>query len=319
MDMPGYLDYGKIMQMNPFAAYQANQHMDLAKQFQDQKYQQEQNTTNKGTLENIFSAQDNPNRVESRILQNEGQGLLNEGQGYKNRTDKLGAERAEAMHQNNLNADQRAAALKMSDDDMKKFDYHVGELLRHPDPTQRAEGAKLQTYLSSYQAERRKAADAMALQQEQTRSHLGGINAQQEGQKNLEQMRIDAGKYKKGDPQGTTSSIYNSLYSGKIKLNEMPAVFTFAANGESDPASKQFLLNEAAKAEALIKQKPLAGKTGEIDAAAMTEMPARTQSNIYGNPQSTPQMTPQDAAALDWAKANPNDPRSAKILQKLGR
>jgi hypothetical protein len=198
MDMPGYLDYGKIMQMNPFAAYQANQQMDLAKQFQDQKYQQEQNTTNKGTLENIFSAQNNPNKVQGQILQNEGQGLLNESQGYKNRTDRLGAERAEANQQNVLSADQRAAALKMSEDDMKAFDFHVGELLRNPDPAQRAEGAKLQTYLSSYQAERRKAADELTKAGEASRIHAGSAER-------IANANIEAGRWDKAAKGGNLS------------------------------------------------------------------------------------------------------------------
>jgi hypothetical protein len=31
------------------------------------------------------------------------------------------------------------------------------------------------------------------------------------------------------------------------------------------------------------------------------------------------QLTPQDQEALAWANANPNDPRSAQIKQRLGR
>lgn len=30
------------------------------------------------------------------------------------------------------------------------------------------------------------------------------------------------------------------------------------------------------------------------------------------------QINPQDQQALQWAKANPNDPRAAAILQRLG-
>jgi hypothetical protein len=226
MDMPGYLDYGKIMQMNPFAAYQANQQMDLDKQFQDQKYQQEQNTTNKGTLENIFSAQDNPNRVESRILQNEGQGLLNEGQGYKNRTDKLSTERFEANQQNVLSADQRAAALKMSEDDMKAFDFHVGELLRNPDPAQRAEGAKLQTYLSSYQAERRKAADELTKAGEASRIHAGSAER-------IANANIEAGRWDKAAKGG--SSLSFSMQLSKMKVPEQLTALQGALATGIDP------------------------------------------------------------------------------------
>jgi len=226
MDMPGYLDYGKIMQMNPFAAYQANQQMDLAKQFQDQKYQQEQNTTNKGTLENIFSAQNNPNKVQQQILQNEGLGLSNENMGYKNRTDKLGAERAEANQQNILSADQRAAALKMSDDDMKAFDFHVGELLRNPDPAQRAEGAKLQTYLSSYQAERRKAADELSKAGEASRIHAGSAER-------IANANIEAGRWDKASKGG--SSLSFSMQLSKMKVPEQLTALQGALATGIDP------------------------------------------------------------------------------------
>lgn len=230
MDMPGYLDYGKIMQMNPFAAYQANQQMDLAKQFQDQKYQQEQNTTNKGTLENIFSAQNNPNKVQQQILQNEGLGLSNENMGYKNRTDKLGAERAEANQQNILSADQRAAALKMSEDDMKAFDFHVGELLRNPDAAQRAEGAKLQTYLSSYQAERRKAADELSKAGEASRIHAGSAER-------IANANIEAGRWDKAPKGG--SSLSFSAQLAKMKAADMLPHLSKALETNIDPDTGQ--------------------------------------------------------------------------------
>lgn len=213
MDMPSYLNYGSMLEMNPFAAYQANQQVDLAKQFQGQKYQQEQNTTNKGTLENIFSEQNNPNRVQSQILQNEGQGLLNESQGYKNRTGKLEAERGEANQQNILNADQRAAALKMSEDEMKQFDYHVSDLLRSPDAAQRAEGAKLQTYLSSYQTERRKAADELTKAGESARIHAGSAER-------IANANIEAGRWDK------TSKDSNLSFSQQLTKMKVPEQLT---------------------------------------------------------------------------------------------
>ena len=137
---------------NPMTYLQASDNQDLARQFRDQSYQNAQINNRKGILDNELNTAKNPLEVDRMAL-------ANEGQGYKNRTGKLEAERGEANQQNVLSADQRAAALKMSDDDMKAFDYHVSDLLRSPDPAQRKEGATLQTYLSSYQLERRKAAD----------------------------------------------------------------------------------------------------------------------------------------------------------------
>lgn len=47
--------------------------------------------------------------------------------------------------------------------------------------------------------------------------------------------------------------------------------------------------------------------------------PFSPQSGLIGNgPQGSPQAHPQDDAAIAWAKANPNDPRAAKILQANG-
>lgn len=224
MEMPGYLDYGKVMDMNPFAAYQANQQMDLARQFQDQKFQQQQNLTNKGTLENIFSAQDDPNRIQERIIRNEGQGLMNEAQSYKNREGKLGAERAEANQQNVLNADQRAAALKMSDDEMKQFDYHVGDLLRSSDPEQRKEGAVLQTYLSSYQAERRKAKDELTKAGEAARIHAGSAER-------IAEANIDAGRWNR---KGSGSVSFSQSLS-KMKVAEMMPHLRSALDTGIDP------------------------------------------------------------------------------------
>jgi hypothetical protein len=44
------------------------------------------------------------------------------------------------------------------------------------------------------------------------------------------------------------------------------------------------------------------------------------KSKVLGTPDGAtrPQLSPRDQQAIEWAKANPDDPRSAKILQRLG-
>jgi hypothetical protein len=44
-------------------------------------------------------------------------------------------------------------------------------------------------------------------------------------------------------------------------------------------------------------------------------------SKVYGQPEITfnKKLTAVDAAAMEWVKANPNDPRSAAIKKKLGQ
>jgi hypothetical protein len=62
-----------------------------------------------------------------------------------------------------------------------------------------------------------------------------------------------------------------------------------------------------------------AGTPGAADAYSKRQpwmKQALERSNGGGAP--VPAMTPQDAAAMDWAKQNPNDPRAAAILKRLG-
>ena len=110
---------------------------------------------------------------------------------------------------------------------------------------------------------------------------------------------------------------------GKLKLREIPTAFTLAAAKEADPEQKALLLREAAKAELLLKQLPAAGQAGSIDTPAVANLPAKTQTSLFNSPDVVPKspstLTPQDNEALNWATANPNDPRAAKILQKLGK
>lgn len=52
----------------------------------------------------------------------------------------------------------------------------------------------------------------------------------------------------------------------------------------------------------------------------LQEMSERYSGAVGGNaPSTTTQLSQQDQQALDWANTNPNDPRSAKIKQRLGR
>lgn len=75
--------------------------------------------------------------------------------------------------------------------------------------------------------------------------------------------------------------------------------------------------------------KQMAGQIGDPNVPAATKKAAsatiREINERYAgvpkgssNPAQPKQLAPQDRQALDWANANPNDPRAAKIKQKLG-
>ncbi len=200
MDNP---NYGQLLESNPYAQWQAGQQADLNSQFQNQKYLQEQNATQRGTLENQQAAGMNP------LLQ-EQQRIANQGAGYKTGSAGLEFERAKANQANVLNADQRKAALDLSEDQMKQFDQHVGELLRSDNPAERDQGAKLQSYIPAFQEARRK---------HQEELEKAAIAPTIKGKTDIttEQMGISAGKYEK-TPRAEGKSpqtVYNSLSPDK--------------------------------------------------------------------------------------------------------
>ena len=180
---------------NPMAYATGMANQDIAAQFRNQDYQQQQNNTLEGLLKNQQSEQMNPLLLERQRGVNKAEDLLNEGRGYDNTTKRLQSERDVADQGNRLSADQRKAAISASDDDIKLYDNHVGQLLRSADPKERQQGLIMQGYLPSILAERRKNEQEMALQSEQTRSHLAGIGMGNASAQQIEQMRIDAGKY----------------------------------------------------------------------------------------------------------------------------
>jgi len=149
MDMPGYLDYGKMMEMNPMAYQQANDQLSLAKQFQAEKQKQAEATTLEGMLKNEQSRSMNPMLLEQ-------QGQLNQGRNVTNQSSALDFERKKASHVANLTADQRAAAIKLTDDDFKEADQHIEKMLRSGDPQQIEQAMKAQQYLPALLAEKRK-------------------------------------------------------------------------------------------------------------------------------------------------------------------
>jgi hypothetical protein len=64
--------------------------------------------------------------------------------------------------------------------------------------------------------------------------------------------------------------------------------------------------------------------TIRLNSIANTNVITSTGNSQYGGGQVTTQVptqstvSPQDQEAIDWAKANPNDPRAIKILQLHG-
>lgn len=90
-------------------------------------------------------------------------------------------------------------------------------------------------------------------------------------------------------------------------------------------ASPQLTPEQQLKSDAPLPVAPPA--TGVVDKLASffgrkpAVIPPPTMSpepKSFGQPAATPKLAPEDAAAIDWAKSNPNDPRATDILKLHG-
>ena len=192
---------------NPGAYMRGFENQGLSDQFRQQAMEANQQGIQKTQQEYAQNELMNPLRVEQMKGTNVGQANTNIKTGLEN-------ERAQANQGALMSEDLRAHALKMTDDEFKKADQHIESLLRSPNPQEQQLGLKLQSTLPAMLAEKRKNDQAMALQKEQSRSHLGGAQIQANAMLQAERERIAAGKYVKV-PKNDVQSMY-------VKFNSMP-------------------------------------------------------------------------------------------------
>jgi hypothetical protein len=150
-----------------------------------------------------------------------------------------------------------------------------------------------------------------------------------QGQKDTEQMRIDAGKYQKANTLKV--GFQSELAKAKNAIEKMAVVRQYMALAENDPDLKDLVpaLNSMAQQlmpqfEAEVNKYKQAGiDVGGMGLPTVTNKTPVPQVGATApaapSPQAGPkQLSPQDQQAAAWAQANPNDPRAAAIRQKLG-
>jgi hypothetical protein len=193
------------------------------------------------------------------------------------------------------------------------------------------EGARKQAQQDTAAMDRQRAGDA-------SREREGAAN--RANLKDLEQMRIDAGKYNKA--QQIKWGLDYELGRQTTATGAMQVVQRYIAQARFDPELQPMLpmlqemerrLQPQAQAELTARPNPnqlnipqLSGQPGVAPPQILPGAPPPNVSSmpgsglqIGGQPQvQQPQLSPIDQQALDWARANPNDPRAARILQKLG-
>jgi hypothetical protein len=136
MDMPGYLDYGKMYEMNPMAFMDAQGQLDLARQFQQGRLADQEAITKGRQLSNMFEEQSMPTKLQRGVLENEGLQLNNRQTGVKTRI----AEKTEGLQ---LSAAEKELVNKATKADLDGIEFVGQRLAYSDDPQQRAQGEAL--------------------------------------------------------------------------------------------------------------------------------------------------------------------------------
>ena len=172
VSMPSYLDYGKMMEMNPVAQFQAQQQQGLAQQFAQQRLQQEQEQLKTSQLANQFSEQDNPLRIQSRQADIE-------SKGYENRQQRVKTDQTEALAPGALSLAQQKQVLEADEGQIKHMQQVAQQYLYDDDPETQRKGRTLLEKSKEYIEMRQKHKDEMEKQDliRKSAEKVAGIHA----------------------------------------------------------------------------------------------------------------------------------------------
>lgn len=250
LQMPGYLDYGSMMQMNPQAYGQARKQVALAEQFQAEQQKQEELKTLADQMKNEQSSLMNPLLVEQQTLANQFQTDTNTIQGVKSRISaQTEPEAKQAAKMKFLQeADEATLAQVMAQ----------GKALSlHPDPAKKAKGDQMLQDTWEEQSRRAKAKDALDQAKVLSAGRADIAAMREEGadarnkRDNDTRLQVAAQRAQKG-----TSDVLDAVKSGKMGYEKAATTFEVMASMEEDPKRSAALTELAKKfAQANISQK----------------------------------------------------------------
>ena len=298
---------------------QAEQQQGLARQWAQGELQGQEQDIQSKTLKNIFDTQQNPQLLEQRRLQNI-------GLGNDNVTSGVASRRAAANEGMQLTEDQHKFALNAQEHEIKSAELWAENEMRSGNPQRMTEAKKILDFTASARAARAKAESDMLVEQERSRSHLGGVRMQTQTQQKINDDNIAAGKFAKNANNGIGVSLVTQIQKMKVpeRLGTLNGILQTGVNpATQEPLTeieRMFFQNMYDQDARTVDARTAAQGQGVVLGAqpggGVGLVPKVAPSVRSG---ASPQMTAQDQQALDWANANPNDPRAAKIKQKLGK
>lgn len=182
---------------NPMSYMQGHLNQDLASQFRDQAFQANAGDLLKTNMANQQSMEMNPLLLERQRNDNISTGV-------KARTDA-------ALEGDNISAMHSKLATQLTDDNIKQLQNDIQTKLVRGTPQEQQQASQAYGHLMEVMKAKTLSDAQMAQTKYSADSHAGTAKLQIQGQKDIEQMRIDAGKYKKGT--AGYSSEWTKIYS----------------------------------------------------------------------------------------------------------
>lgn len=291
MELPNYLDYGKMYDMNPMAFMNAMEQRDLAQQFKQQKYAQEQEVLKQKQLANLFDEQNNPIRLQ------QGQADL-VGKQQTNRKTTVEADLAEGTKQFKLDEAQRQAVLGAKEHELKAMEAEGWLMMQNP--ATRAQGQKIIDMSKEFVKMRQEAKDRTDLEAQRHKNALS-LEDRRAANALARQQAIAKGKLdaKAGTEKMTTDQL-RAHYISKAQAAR--------AAGDMELASE--LYNEAqyiTSLRATDRPDPLAGKPA-LDQMGVPVTPQRPSAVPPTGRQTSGQVQNQPSTLVDVQKMYPGVP-----------
>lgn len=261
LNMPGYMDYGAMMGMNPQAYGQAMDQVGLAQQFQNQNLLQEEQNTLANMMKNDQSRVMNPMLADQQRMTNEGLGLDNITKGVTSRIT--------AQTEDEAKKARRAKLLAEADEDTLKQIMAQGQALslRTDDPVLKEKGDRMLQDTWGEQQKRQRAKEEEAKARIGAEGRLEGIRYAQEAATGRTQMTIEGQNQRAAQKaQKGATDIMGAVNSGKMTYEKAATSFEVMASMEEDPARAAAFSDLARKfAQANISQKSaLAGTKPDL-------------------------------------------------------
>jgi len=226
---------------NPQAYLQAQDNAGLERSFREQQYSQEQEKAKQASLDTLFRQQDDPARVQERLLTNRGKELQNTSTDQSNQSAALKLEREKALQNLNLDADKRQALLKITEDQLKEADFAVENMRRSLDPMVQAKGEKLYQLTGAARALQQKHKEEMEKVTTQTNATIKGheisAGATRYAADKGAESRLAIAQLK-ANAANKAADIRQQVLSGKLTYEKAATLLHGAAAFETDPDLK---------------------------------------------------------------------------------